>query len=114
MEIDKKEMLGLYAGIGDVIENGNRLGECIFNLEIVLTGKIEAEGVFVKFTDGDINFAGREATFKISGIISRDHTYYMTEFTAFTNPQIYPKFIVPNPDEIFENLQEGKDSETDS
>ena len=105
--MDKKDFLGLYAGIGDVIENGKRIGECIFNLEIFMlpSGKIGAEGVIVKVTEGNINFEGREATFKLSGIISRDHTFYITEFTCKISPSAYPKFVVPNVDEIFDNIK---------
>ncbi len=100
-------MLGLYAGIGDVIENGKRVGECIFNLEIVMmpSGKIEAEGVILEITDGDVNFEGREVIFKISGILSRDHTTYTTEFTCKTEPAKYPKFVVMDSEEIFQNLK---------
>lgn len=112
MQIDKKDFLGLYAGIGDIIENGKRVGECIFNLEIVTSGKIEAEGVLMKFTEGKANFSGKNAKFKLSGIISRDHTYYITEFTCITNPSIYPKFVVPEPDEIFKNLKVGSESDS--
>ncbi|KAA0013327.1 hypothetical protein B6U81_06585 [Thermoplasmatales archaeon ex4484_30] len=102
----KEDLLGLYAGIGDVIENDKRIGECIFNLEIFMlpSGKIEAEGIIVEVTDGEINFEGKEAVFRLSGILSRDHTTYITEFTCKISPATYPKFVV-NVDELFENLK---------
>ena len=111
--MDKRDLLGLYAGIGDVIENGERIGECIFNLEIVMmpSGKIEAEGMVIQITEGNINFKDKEKVFKLSGIISRDHTFYTTEFTCKISPSTYPKFIVINPDEIFENLKEPSTEE---
>lgn len=104
--MDKKDFLGLYAGIGDVIENGKRIGECIFNLEIFMlpSGKIEAEGIIVEITEGEVNFEGRNAEFKISGIISKNHDFYATEFSCKTSPSIYPKFVA-NVDELFKNLE---------
>jgi len=105
--MDRSELLGLHTGIGDVIENGKRLGECIFDLEIVMmpTGKIEAEGVIVEVTDGEINFEGREAMFKISGVISRENVAYATQFTCKISPATYPKFVVIDVEELFNTLQ---------
>ena len=105
--MDKKDLLGLHVGIGEVIENGKTLGECIFDLEIVMmpTGKIEAEGVIVEVTDGKINFEGKETTFKISGVISRENVAYATEFTCKISPVTYPKFVVTDVEELFNNLK---------
>ncbi|MEM1513599.1 MAG: hypothetical protein QXW78_02950 [Candidatus Thermoplasmatota archaeon] len=105
--MEKKDMLGLYIGIGDVFENEKRIGECIFNLELVMmpSGKIEGEGVILEVTDGEINYQGKEAEFKISGILSRDHTTYTTEFKCRISPKTYPKFIVEDSEEIFRNLK---------
>ena len=105
--MEKKDMLGLYVGIGDVFENEKRVGECIFNLEVFMlpSGKIESEGVIVEITDGKINYEGRETTFKISGILSRDHTTYTTEFKCRITPETYPKFVVEDSEEIFRNLK---------
>ncbi len=105
--MDKRDFLGLYVGIGDIIENKRRIGECIFNLEIFMlpSGKIGAEGVILKITEGKVDFKGKEATFIISGIISRDHIFYITKFTCKITPSSYPKFIVPNTNEIFDNLK---------
>ncbi len=100
-------MLGLYIGIGDVFENKKRVGECIFNLEIIMmpSGKIEGEGVILGVTDGEINYEGKDATFEISGILSRDHTTYSTKFRCRINSGTYPKFIVEDSEEIFKNLK---------
>ncbi len=104
----REEYLGLYAGIGDVLQGDKRLGECIFNLEIFMlpSGKIEAEGMIVEITEGDFDFKDKDATFKLSGIISRDHTFYFTEFTCKISPATYPKFIVIDVEELFNNLRE--------
>ena len=105
--MEKNDLLGLHTGLGDVIKNGKRIGECIFDLEIVMmpTGKIEAEGVIVEITDGKINFEGKETVFKISGVISREKRAYATQFTCKISPATYPKFVVLDAEEVFNNLQ---------
>ena len=105
--MEKNDLLGLHTGLGDVIENGKRIGECIFDLETVMmpTGKIEAEGVIVEVTDGEINFEGKETIFKISGVISREKDAYATQFTCKISPSTYPKFVVLDVEELFKNLQ---------
>ncbi len=104
--MEKNDLLGLHTGIGDVIENGKRIGECIFDLEIVMmpTGKIEAQGVIDEVTDGTIDFEGREVVFRISGVISRENVAHATEFTCTISPATYPKFVVVDTEELFDNL----------
>jgi len=114
MKYDIKEFPGLYIGMGDIIADGKKIGECIFDLEIIIGGvkEIEAEGAFMEFTDGGVNLSEemKELNFKMSGVISRDHEYYVTEFNCLTNVMLYPKFVVPNPKEILENItEEGKE-----
>ncbi|RLF39632.1 MAG: hypothetical protein DRN21_03330 [Thermoplasmata archaeon] len=111
--MEKNDLLGLHTGIGDVIENGKRIGECIFDLEIVMmpTGKIEAQGVIDEVTDGTINFEERDAVFKISGVISRENAAYATEFTCTISPTTYPKFIVVDTEELFANLAPLEETE---
>lgn len=111
--MEKSDLLGLHTGIGDVIENGKRIGECIFDLEIVMmpTGKIEAQGVIDEVTDGTIDFEGREAIFKISGVITREHAAYATEFTCTISPATYPKFILTDTEELFANLTPLEETE---
>ncbi|MEA2054016.1 MAG: hypothetical protein U9O96_02700 [Candidatus Thermoplasmatota archaeon] len=114
MEHDISEFPGLYIGMGDVIADGKKIGECIFNLEIIIGSikRMEAEGAFVEFTDGAINFSDKmkEIHFKMSGVISRDHEFYVTEFSCFTNTSLYPKFIIKAPNEILDNItEEGRE-----
>lgn len=112
MDNNAHEFPGLYVGIGDIIVENKKIAECIFHLEIVLAGikSIEAEGAFVEVTDGKIDFS-KEIHFQISGVISRDHEFYLTEFSCFTNPSLHPKFMVKKPLEILENIkEEGDDS----
>lgn len=111
MEYNIQDFPGLYIGIGDVIVDNKKIAECIFHLEIVLAGikSIEAEGAFVEITDGEIDFS-KEIHFQISGIISKDHEFYATEFSCFTNPSLHPKFMVKKPMEILENIKEGEES----
>ncbi|KAA0002915.1 MAG: hypothetical protein DRN33_01940 [Thermoplasmata archaeon] len=110
MKYDIKEFPGLYIGMGDIITDGKKIGECIFNLEIIIGGVkgIEAEGAFMEFTEGAINLSEemKEMEFRMSGVISRDHEYYVTEFGCITNVILYPKFVVKNPMEILENITE--------
>lgn len=100
-------------GIGEVIENGKVLGECIFDLEIVMmpSGKIEAEGVINEITDGKINFEGREAQFRLSGMLNRGERFYITEFDCKISPATYPKFVVIDTEELFKNLQEYREKD---
>ncbi len=109
---DIKDVLGLHVGIGDVIENGERIGECIFDLEIVMmpTGKVEAQGIIDEVTDGKIEVKD-EKTFVISGVISRGEKAYATSFTCKTYPYTYPKFSVVNAQEIIDNLSPVKEKE---
>ncbi|KAA0002281.1 MAG: hypothetical protein FE048_04175 [Thermoplasmata archaeon] len=111
MEYNVQDFPGLYIGIGDVIVDNKKIAECIFHLEIILAGikSIEAEGTFVEITDGEVDFS-KEIHFQISGIISRDHEFYVTEFSCFTNPSIHPKFMVKKPIEILENIKEKGES----
>lgn len=109
--MDRNELLGLHSGIADVIIDGARVGEFIFDIEIIinLRGKIEAQGVIDEITDGNIDFKGKEVVFTLSGIISREHAAYTTEFSCEISPASYPRFIVKNIDELFANLNEIED-----
>ncbi len=115
MKYDINEFPGLYIGMGDVTtDDGKKIAECIFSLEIIISvvKGLEAEGAFVEFTDGGINLSEeiKELDFKMSGVISRDHEYYVTEFSCFTNVMLYPKFVVKTPKEILDNItEEGKE-----
>jgi len=116
MKYDISEFPGLYIGMGDIVtDDGKKIGECIFNLEIIIGGVkgLEAEGAFVEFTDGGINLSPekREVHFKMSGVISRDHEFYVTSFPCFTNALLYPKFVVKSPNEIIENITEAGEEE---
>ncbi len=110
MKYDVNEFPGLYIGMGDIIADGEKIGECIFNLEIIVgvVKGMEAEGAFVELTDGGITLSDdiKEVNFKMSGVISRDHEFYVTEFSCFTNTLMYPKFIVKTPKEILDNITE--------
>jgi len=100
---------GLYIGMGDIVEDEEKVAECIFNLEIMLEGpdKISAEGAIVEVTDGDLALEERrEIFFTMQGVISRDHEYYVTEFPCFTNTSLWPKFMIPKPMQIIENISE--------
>lgn len=100
---------GLYIGMGDVMEDGEKVAECIFNLEVMLEGSdtIGAEGSFVEVTNGDLNLEERrEIFFTLQGVISRDHEYYVTEFPCFTNTSLWPKFMIPKAMKIIENISE--------
>jgi len=110
---DIMDVLGLHVGIGDVIEGEKRIGECIFDLEIVMmsTGKIEAQGVIDEFTEGKMEVKENEKTFIISGVISRGEKAYATSFTCVTYPYMYPKFNVVNAQEIINNLMPVEESE---
>ena len=107
MEYNVREFPGLYIGIGDIAIDNTKIAECIFHLEIVLAGikSIEAEGAFVEVTDGKIDFS-KEIHFDVSGVLSKDHEFYLTKFSCFTNPSLHPKFMVKNPLEIIENIEE--------
>ena len=111
--MDKRDLLGLHVGIGEVIENGKVLGECIFDLEIVMmpSGKIEAEGVINEVTDGKINFEGRETQFRLSGMLNRGEHFYTTEFNCRISPATYPKFVVIDTEELFKNLREYREKD---
>lgn len=100
---------GLYIGMGDVVEDEEKVAECIFNLEVMLEGAdtINAEGSIVEVTDGDLDLEERrEIFFTLEGIISRDHEYYVTAFPCFTNTSLWPKFMIPKPMQIIENISE--------
>jgi len=102
---DIMDVLGLHVGIGDVMDGEKRIGECIFDLEIVMmpTGKIEAQGVIDEFTEGKME-VNDEKTFTISGVISRGEKAYATSFTCITYPHMFPKFTVVDAQEIIKNL----------
>jgi hypothetical protein len=105
--MDKNDFLGLHSGIGDILEGGKPIGECIFDLEIVMmpTGRIEAEGIIVEVIEGNIDFEGKELTFVLSGLLTREDNAYFTEFSCGISPVTYPKFIVQNTEELFSNLR---------
>jgi len=117
MEYDIREFPGLYIGMGDIVtDDGVKIGECIFSLEILIgggEGGLEAEGAFVEFTDGGLNLSPekREIHFKMSGVLSRDHEFYVTSFPCFTNALLYPKFVVKSPKDIIENITEAGEEE---
>ncbi len=109
MEQELSEFPGLYIGMGDIVEDEEKVAECIFNLEVMLegSGKIGAEGAFVEVTDGDLKLdERREIFFTLQCVISRDHEYYVTEFPCFTNTSLWPKFMIPKPMQIVENISE--------
>ncbi|MCD6480731.1 MAG: hypothetical protein J7L31_00450 [Thermoplasmata archaeon] len=110
---DIMEVLGLHVGIGDVIEDNKRIGECIFDLEIVMmpTGKIEAQGVIDEFTEGKMELGDGEKNFIISGVISRGEKAYATTFRCTTYPYMYPKFTVVDAQEIINNLSPVEEEE---
>jgi len=110
MEQELSEFPGLYIGMGDIVESDEKVAECIFNLEVMLEGpeKVSAEGSFVEITEGDLNLdERREIFFTLQGVISRDHEYYVTKFPCFTNTSLWPKFMVPKPMQIIENISEA-------
>ena len=111
--MDRNELLGLHSGIADVIVDDKRIGECIFDIEIImnLTGKIEAQGVIDEVTDGKIDFSGKKFIFTLSGVIGREHTAYATEFTCEISPATYPRFVVKNIEELFSSLSEIEEPE---
>ena len=116
MEYDTNDFPGLYIGMGDIIIDGKKIAECIFSLEILIGGSkpLEAEGGFVEFNKGKLPFDESKKEFFLSmdGVISRDHEYYVTKFSCFTNTSLYPKFIVPKPMQILENISESGTEES--
>jgi len=111
MERDTNDFPGLYIGMGDITVDDEKIAECIFNLEILIGGSkpLEAEGVFVEFNEGKLPFddSKKELFFTMESVISRDHEYYITKFSCFTNTSLYPKFIVPKPMQVLENISES-------
>jgi hypothetical protein len=116
MDYDINDFPGLYIGMGDITADGKKIAECIFTLEIIIGGSkpIEAEGGFVEFTDGKLPLDGskKELFFIMEGVISRDHEYYVTEFSCFTNTSLYPKFMIPKAIQILENVTEAGTEQT--
>ncbi len=109
MEQELSSFPGLYIGMGDIVEDEEKVAECIFNLEVMLEGSdaINAEGSIVEITDGDLALEKRrEIFFTLQGVISRDHEYYVTEFSCFTNTSLWPKFRIPTPMQIITNISE--------
>lgn len=115
MDYDVNDFPGLYIGMGDILADGHKIAECIFSLEVIIGGAkpLEAEGGFVEFTEGQLPLGDqkKELFFTMSGVISRDHEYYVTEFSCFTNTSLYPKFLVPKPLQILENISESGSEE---
>ena len=116
MDYDINEFPGLYIGMGDIIADGEKIAECIFTLEIIIGGSkpLEAEGGFVEFTEEKLPFdnSKKELFFTMEGVISRNHEYYVTKFSCFTNTSLYPKFIVPKAMQILENVTETGTEQT--
>ena len=104
--MDRNDLLGLHSGIADVIVDDKRIGECIYDLEIIvnLTGKIEAQGIIDEVTDGTIDFENKDVEFVLSGVLSREDIAYSAEFNCTISPVTYPKFIVNDIDQLFKSL----------
>ena len=115
MQYDINDFPGLYIGMGDIAFDNKKIAECIFTLEIIIGGSkpLEAEGGFVEFTEGELPFddSTKELFFTMECVISRDHEYYVTKFSCFTNTSLFPKFMVPKAMQILENVTEAGSEE---
>jgi hypothetical protein len=111
--MEKHDFFGLHTGIADVIVDGERIGECIFDIEIImnLKGRIEAQGIIDEVTEGDIDFTGKDIEFVLSGIISREETAFFTEFTCVISPASHPRFVVKDVEELFSHLSPVKEAD---